>query len=84
MVDFEVAKASFIKRYCAHHGKEKDNSRLPAGSPMYYYCHGCSVHVATLPEGWFMSGPPKYCEACKVLAEHGLLQELQEKASKLL
>lgn len=81
-IDLDVAKASFIRRYQENHGKEIDNSKLYAGSPMYYYCNGCCVHVATLPEGWFMSGPPKYCDACKVLADHGLLQELIKEATK--
>lgn len=78
-LDIEIAFATFVKRYRENiKNKNFDNSQLPAGSPMHYFCHGCYIKVATLPEGWFMSGPPKYCDACKSLAEHGLLSEAQK------
>lgn len=78
-VDIEIAFATFVKRYRENiKNKSFDNSQLPAGSPMHYFCHGCYIKVATLPEGWFSSGPPKYCDACKSLAEHGLLSEAQK------
>lgn len=78
-LDVEIAFATFAKRYRENvKNKDFDNSRLPAGSPMYYFCHGCYIKVATLPEGWWSSGPPKYCDACKSLADHGLLSEAQK------
>lgn len=30
-----------------------------------------------------MNPPPKYCDACRVLAEHGLLSEAQDYVEKL-
>lgn len=74
--NFEIAKETFKKRYAENVGKQVDNGLLPAGAPMYYYCEGCCEHVATLPESWFRSPPPKYCEPCKILKDHGLLKEL--------
>lgn len=40
-----------------------DNSRLRAGSPMYYYCRLCGHLAATLPESHWDS-PPRYCGEC--------------------
>lgn len=81
MFDFEIAKKEFYRRYHEYHGKEIDNSSLPAGAPMYYYCSGCSILTAVLPELWVSGGPPKYCEACKILADNGLLDGLIKEAS---
>jgi len=80
MFDFEVARQSFIRRYLEFAGKQIDNSSLPAGSPMYYYCHGCGIQVAVLPETWFLNAPPNYCESCKIFADHGLINELIKEA----
>lgn len=44
--------------------KHVDNASLPAGSPMYYYCHSCGHQTAVLPEGWWRTPPPKFCEWC--------------------
>jgi hypothetical protein len=54
-------------------GKQVDNARLPAGSNMYYYCHGCGVQTDVKPEGWWQDPPPKHCEDCKALVDEGLL-----------
>jgi len=71
--ELQVAVAQFWKRKQANKGKEKiDNGRLYAGSPMYYYCHGCDDLVATLPES-HLSRPPSHCVPCKFLLELGLL-----------
>lgn len=50
--------------------KEKiiNNSSLPAGSPMYYYCQSCCVLVARLPEthlGAVGAGIPRNCHDCQ-------------------
>lgn len=74
-LDKDLALNQFINRYVEHHGKQIDDSKLPAGSPMHYYCHGCEVLVATKPENWFLNPPPKYCDPCEVLVTHGLLDE---------
>lgn len=39
-----------------------DNSKLPAGSPMYYYCRLCG-QTMILPE-LHMEMAPRYCEYC--------------------
>lgn len=50
--------------------KRIDNSSLYAGSPMYYYCRLCFLHIATLPETH--DGPsPKYCDDCQELLDAG-------------
>lgn len=82
MLDKDVAIQSFVERYRKHCEEKKiDNASLYAGSPMYFYCHGCTKHVATLPESYIFP-PAKYCEPCKVLVDHGLLEQALEKAKK--
>lgn len=48
-----------------------NNSRLYAGSSMYYYCKYCGVLTDTLPENWWVSPPKKICEDCQTLIELG-------------
>lgn len=50
-----------------------NNATLHAGSPMYYYCEGCSEEM-TLPESHTCAAP-RYCSACERLHEKGLLQK---------
>jgi len=57
-----------------------DNSSLPAGSPMYFYCRACGIHVATLPED-YLTPPPKLCEDCADLKKQALLEEAQRRAA---
>jgi hypothetical protein len=54
-------------------GNQVDNGTLQAGSPMYYYCKCCGVHVATLPENWWRDPPPSYCVNCKDLIADGVI-----------
>ena len=49
-----------------------DNSSLPAGAPMFFYCRKCRVHTETLPE-LFTCRPKTICVPCKVLEDHGLI-----------
>ena len=56
-------------------GKKINNSSLPAGSPMYYYCKSCDELVDTKPEGWFANPPPKLCAFCQQLYDGGMLLE---------
>ena len=68
----DLAMANYLKRKEEHKGKQVDNSRLPAGSPMYYHCKFCGCPTQTLPE--LHSGIPKtVCDPCKVLHEHGCI-----------
>lgn len=80
MLDKDIAINSFVERYKQHCEEKKiDNSKLYAGSPMYFYCKGCTKHVATLPEN-YITPPPRYCDSCRVLVDHGLLDEALRKA----
>ncbi len=69
----EIAMETFDKRVEENKGKQINNSSLPAGAPMYYYCNKCSVLVATKPEGWVFGPPPQHCDPCKMLVDHGLI-----------
>jgi hypothetical protein len=69
----------FIRRYNENHEKEHiDNSRLPAGSPMYYYCKACGQYITALPEAHFTRAP-QLCEDCKDLKKEALLAEAQRR-----
>jgi hypothetical protein len=48
-----------------------DNASLPAGSPMYYYCHVCGHLTAELPENWYDTPPPELCDPCQELVDRG-------------
>jgi len=50
-----------------------DNSSLPAGAPMYYYCISCGQTADVLPESHF-SAPRKLCAACRDLKDLGWLE----------
>lgn len=66
---------NFIYRYRENEKKARiNNADLPAGYPMYYYCRGCGVLVATLPEE-HLNAPPKYCDDCEDLRKQALLDE---------
>lgn len=63
----------------ANVGKQVDNAALPAGSNMYYYCHGCGVQTVVKPEGWWEDPPPpRHCPECEELIEEGLLDGSEE------
>lgn len=70
--DAELAMEQFRKRKAENQGKQIDNSSLPAGSPMYYYCRFCGAHTETLPETHW-NAPKITCEPCKALHIHGLI-----------
>ncbi len=69
----ELAMEQYRKREEENKGQQVDNSSLPAGSPMYYYCRKCGTLVATKDEGWISNPPPHQCEPCQVLVDHGLI-----------
>lgn len=50
-----------------------NNSALPAGASMYYYCNGCGVQVAVKPEGWIYDPPPNNCGDCVDLIHDGVI-----------
>jgi len=77
-MDTTAAYEAFAVRYNKNHGKQIDNSKLHAGSPMYYYCNGCEVLVDVKSEGWFLSSPPKYCDDCQALVNNGILSAAKD------
>lgn len=68
----EVAMEQFKKRKEENKGKQIDNSSLPAGAPMFYYCRFCGAHICTLPEGHTQL-ISTVCHPCKILRDHGLV-----------
>ena len=50
-----------------------DNSALPAGAPMYYYCHSCGHLAAALPES-HLERPPQLCDECQAMKDLGWLE----------
>lgn len=58
-------------------GYKVDNSRLYAGSPMYYYCRYCGIHTQTLSETHF-STPRTICDGCQRLVDAALMPPPKE------
>lgn len=50
--------------------KQVDNSSLPAGSAMFYYCRLCNLFIEKLPENHGGS-PQRYCNECQELIDAG-------------
>lgn len=71
-IDLDVAMEQFKLRKARNEGTQIDNSRLVAGSPMYYYCRLCGELIDTLPE-LSSARPRTMCIPCRVLHEHGLI-----------
>lgn len=65
LLDFEERKANPPERI--------DNSRLYAGSPMYYYCRYCNHISEVLPET-HLERPSHICNKCQELISRGLLE----------
>ena len=53
--------------------KQVDNSSLPAGSPMFFYCKSCNGLADTLPES-FVGRPKQLCDECQALKDLGWLE----------
>lgn len=70
----------FFRRYSEYQGKQIDNSSLPVGAPMYYYCWACGILVAEFPEGWYSDSPPQHCESCFELVKCGSIDRLVKEA----
>lgn len=56
-----------------------DNSKLYAGSSMYFYCKLCGLLADVLPES-YITPPRKHCEDCgRLFKEYGLtMEEVQQ------
>ena len=62
------------RKESAKEGYRIDNSSLPAGSPMYFYCISCGCVADVLPESYNCQ-PRKLCEECQALKDLGWLNE---------
>jgi hypothetical protein len=72
-LDVTLALDLFKKRKAANDPNQQiNNSSLPAGSPMYYYCRCCGEHTETLPES-HIRRPKTVCDPCKILLDHGVI-----------
>lgn len=54
--------------------KQIDNTALPAGSPMYYYCISCGHLSDTKPENWVYGSVKKLCTECQAMKDLGWLE----------
>lgn len=66
-----------IRQFCKRLAEKPvpvDNSSLPAGSPMNFYCDHCGILLETLPEDYLFR-PLQHCSQCKGLEEIGWLGE---------
>lgn len=70
--DVKLALENYELRKTQNKGKQVDNSRLPAGSPMHYYCRFCGEPTETLPEGHIVK-PSTCCDPCQLLHNHGVI-----------
>lgn len=69
----EKGKKFALKQLGVRRKKNKDIARvddvtLPAGSPMHFYCNGCSEEII-MPENH--RGFPALCEECQALKSCG-------------
>jgi hypothetical protein len=62
-----------LKRRRQHPPERVDNSSLPAGYPMYFYCVSCGDLADTLPES-YTTRPKQLCGECQRLKELGWLE----------
>lgn len=72
MLKSEALKQLAIRKKRNKNKKQINNSSLPAGSPMYFYCKEYGDESDCLPES-YLSTPKKLCEPCKALKEAGLI-----------
>jgi hypothetical protein len=72
MTKEEAIKAFEERKKKAKEEGQIDNGSLRAGSPMYFYCKGCGIHHATLPES-YITPPPAFCKDCRAMKDAGLV-----------
>ena len=69
----EAALKALKERKEKNRDREKvDNSKLYAGSPMYYYCKACGEEIV-LPETHICPAP-SLCRECHALKDCGWLE----------
>lgn len=68
----EAALAALQKRR-ENKPRHIDNSDLPAGAPMYFYCITCGHSSDCLPES-YIGTPKRLCGECQALKDLGWLE----------
>ena len=67
------------------HVVTKDNSDLPAGAPMVYFCDQCGWPTAILDEQFFLSAVPLTCNECLGMQKRGwMVDALHNEGWKLV
>lgn len=74
VVAVDLLAVQRLKERIANQPKQINNSSLPAGSPMYFYCKICGHQSDVKPES-YVSAPNKYCEECKDLKDTSKLTD---------
>lgn len=69
----KVVRLEALAARRAHPPERIDNSRLHAGSPMYFYCISCGHEADVLPEN-YTARPRTLCSACQELKDLGWLE----------
>jgi hypothetical protein len=76
MADTQLGKEHALQKL--HERREKyaslppiDNSKLPAGSLMYFPCMSCGAHIAVAED---YTSKPDLCSECEDLASLGWLE----------
>lgn len=69
----EVALAGLRERR-ANRPEKIDDAKLPAGSPMHFYCISCGWLAEQKPENWYRHLPRKLCPECEAMKELGWLE----------
>lgn len=68
----KTAAMAALKKRRAHPPKQIDNSRLYAGSPMYFYCVSCGHLADEKPES-YLTPPKKLCADCQHMKDMGVV-----------
>ncbi len=58
----------------------RDNSEMPAGMPMIYFCDHCGWPMCILDEQFFLTQVPRACSECAVMQERGWLEEAENES----
>ncbi len=68
-----AALHAFVDRLALYKNQEHiANWKLPAGSPMYFYCKGCDKPIV-VPEAWLEK--PDHCLDCRYLIIKGWMPD---------
>ena len=69
----KTAAISALEKRRSNRPEKIDDSRLPVGAEMHFYCISCGHLAGTMPES-YTSNPPKLCDECKAMKDLGWLE----------